>query len=268
LPEQIDRKKVRHGVRAGSKVPNMPRIALASATALCLLAAPAAAEAAPARAISAYAYYAKSDPGDPFARGLIWTALRTNRALREDRFGNPVVKGGGLYVISRSQHCYGSYAEVPKGKAIPKSVRVKLGKAGSLIDTRLRVLPVRPGYGQGGAIGCTRDHKAAIFTSNLSRTPLVEPANLFFAANNGPRVVDIRWHRWGTHRAVGYGAYMARFAGSEGSEEELDVRPARVILSDPKMCASYGALSYSKFTLITWDGRYRKHVQRSGGTCS
>jgi hypothetical protein len=245
----------------------MLRIAAACAIVLSCPFATAAAEAAPARAVSAYAYFAPSRGGG-FERGTIWIAVRTDRRLPEDRYGNPLGNSqSGLYVISRQQHCYGMYVGVEKGKAVPGRVRLRLGKGGSVIDRRLTVLPVRPGYGQGGAIGCTRDRRARVYTTNLSQAPLVAPTNLFFAANNGPRVIDIRWHGWGTRRAVGYGNYMARFAGSEGSEEELDVRPARVILSDPEMCMDYGALAYTGFTMITWDGRYRKHVERRHGSC-
>lgn len=114
--------------------------------------------------------------------------------------------------------------------------------------------------------------KPTIYFKNLNSNT-VKPPNLFFAANNGPRVIDMHWHGWGTDRAVGYGAYMARFAGSEGSEEELDVRPARVILTNPKTCdgssgepsVPSGSLFYTGFKLITWDGRYKKRVERYQG---
>lgn len=245
----------------------MFRLAAVSTTALALLIAPAAASAASTHVVSAYAYFAKDPAG--FERGTLWVAFRTNELLRKDKFGNPRAEGamGVLYPISRRERCYGIYDSVAKGEPIPKRIRLRLGKGGSIVDTRLRVGRVRPGYGQGGAIGCTRDRTARIYTTNLTQMPQVEPKDLFFAANNGPRVIDIHWHGWGTNRAVGYGTYMARFAGSHGSEEELDVRPAKIVYTDPEMCDDYGALAYTGFKLITRDGNYKKHVEKSNGTC-
>jgi hypothetical protein len=121
-----------------------------------------------------------------------------------------------------------------------------------------------------GALGASSER--TVYFKNLNSNT-VEPPMLWFAANNGPRMADIHWYGWGTRRAVGYGAWMARFPGSEGSEEELDVRPARVILTDRKICdgssgepaVPHGARFYTGFELITWDGRYKKHVQRYHG---
>jgi hypothetical protein len=121
-----------------------------------------------------------------------------------------------------------------------------------------------------GTLGASS--KPTVYFKNLNSNT-VKPTVLFFAADNGPRMVDIHWHGWSTHRAVGYGAWMARYPGSEGSEEELDVRPARLILTDPKVCdgssgepaVPHGTRFYTGFKLITWDGRYKKHVQRYHG---
>jgi hypothetical protein len=85
----------------------------------------------------------------------------------------------------------------------------------------------------------------------------VKPSVLFFAANNGARMLDIQWHGWGSRRAVGYGGWMARAIGTVG-EDELDVRPGRVILTDPKVCG--GKRFYLGFKLITWDSGYHKVV--------
>lgn len=114
--------------------------------------------------------------------------------------------------------------------------------------------------------------EAKVYYQNLNSN-LVEPPMLWFAFNNGPRVADIQWYGWGTRRAVGYGAWMARFPGSEGSEEELDVRPARLILTNRRTCdgnesepaVPNGTRFYTSLKLITWDGRYKKRVERYRG---
>ena len=102
----------------------------------------------------------------------------------------------------------------------------------------------------------------------------VKPPTLWFAFNNGPRVVDIQWHGWNSRRAVGYGAWMAKAAGSVG-DDELDVRPARVILTNRKVCPSGsfepetppGTRYYTSTKIITWDSSYTKHVERFDSSC-
>jgi hypothetical protein len=120
-----------------------------------------------------------------------------------------------------------------------------------------------------GALSASKD---TVYFHNLNSNT-VKPKVLFFAFNNGPRMVAIHWHHWGSRRAVGYGTWMARFPGSEGSEEELDVRPARIVLTDRRACKKWDELGepqgltfYNGVKLITWDGRYKRHVD-SYSTC-
>lgn len=241
----------------------MLRLAAAFSAVLALtLTGPVAAASAkgPVRVLSAHAYFTKK--ADGLDRRIVWVAFRMKRLLSADQLDADASPGGYLYLISRSERCYGMWFDV-EGKR-PRRVRVKLGPNAKWLDARLPVHPVRPGYGQGGALGCTRDREASVFVTNLSPQPLVAPRDLFFAANNGPRIVDIDWYGWGSPRAVGYGSYMARVPGSEGSEEELDVRPARLILTRPRMDLDYGAKTYTCWKQITWDGRYKRHVERTG----
>ena len=115
---------------------------------------------------------------------------------------------------------------------------------------------------------------AAAATSNVYfrnlNTNAIRPPVLFFAFDNGPRMDDIQWYGWGTRRAIGYGGWMARAVGSVG-DDELDVRPARVILTDPKRVGADpstvpsvppGSRFYCGFKLITWDSGYKKHVEQ------
>lgn len=224
-----------------------------------LLAAPAA--QASTRVTSAYAYFAKTTDGS--GGGYLWIAFRTDRRLPLDVNGAPILEGtNGPYVISRKERCYGDSIVYNQGVPVPSHVRLRLGKGGSAANIRLRVLKVRPGYGQGGLIGCTRDVSARVYTTVLTFDPLVRPGSLWLDQGIGPRLEGLHWHGWGTRRAVGYGSYMAGVPGSEPSETALDVRPARFILSRPRMCSEYGAPAYTRFTLITWDGHYKRHVKR------
>ena len=236
----------------------MLRSSVAVLSAAVLLLAPGAAHAS-TRVTAAYAYFTKATDGT--GGGNLWIAYRTNPPLPLDSEGTPMVEGeNGGYVISQRERCYGDNTFYNQGVPRPRYVRLRLGKNGSVANVRLRVLRPRPGYGQGGLIGCAQDPAVRIYTSNLSYSgPVVRPNHLQLDTGPGPMLEHLHWDGWGSRLAIGYGTYTAEWSSQD--PEELDVRPARLILSQPRMCSDYEALTYTRFTLITWDHSDKRHVK-------
>lgn len=251
----------------------MPRI-LAVTTAIAALSlSPAVAPASAAsktRVVSAIAYFQPTTGSlRKFQRGNLQVVFRTNRALpAQPEFGDVTYGGATEYrhTISESAHCYGARSFIDADEKVPGRIRVKIGKDGKWLDTRLTVQKMRSTYVNGAALGCGVDRRTRVQLYNLTETPSWAPEDYFLTANSGPYIEDIGWTGWGSERAVGRGAFVSQCA----SCGEPETRPAKIILRDSVRCPEYGGRVYRVGILETRNDANKKKRSRifTGYPCS
>jgi len=102
-----------------------------------------------------------------------------------------------------------------------------------------------------GALAATP--RTVIF--NLSDAPLSQPDRVFFQADSGPYLKDLRWTDWGTATSVGTGTWeldCSNGGASCGDSTAVTTYPATYTVSGLAACPRFGpaAQTYRKGTIV------------------
>jgi hypothetical protein len=255
------------------------RVALAAALALPVLGATPA--AAHTHVLSAYLFYHQFPKAlDPTWVGNAELVFRTDGTLPEIN-GYPQSRttigpaSSYLSVISHDLHCYSSTVAVDRhglagfGKktmsVLPgRRVRVQIGHRGRLLDRVFVVQASRQSFFRGVYLGCGADIASRAMYFGTEPNPEVEPERIFFQADAGPYLRDIRWMGWGTEIAVGHGRFVSDCA-SCGTPEH---KPATIIMHGLTPCPAFGGFiyRYAHFSRL-YNGHRRTRPVPSGGFC-
>jgi hypothetical protein len=192
--------------------------------------------------------------------------FRTDRALPEkDGFVQTSVTIGKAstfaYTVSPRLHCYLASAD---GRVAPgRRVRVRIGKDGALLDRTFVVQSPRLSFFRGRYLGCGADRQSRAMFFGTEPEPFVAPQRIFFTADAGPYLRDIRWTDWGSEFAVGHGRFVSDCA-SCGTPEH---KPAVVVMHGLVACPQFGGFvyRYGHFTR-QFNGARRTRPIPSAGT--
>lgn len=232
-------------------------IRLVALATLGVFAAVPAAAPAQNRVVAAYAYFQPFPQGN--GEGRVHYVFRTADPLPEDAIGQIAIPSnlGYLLKVSPALHCYEGFAYVSRG---PKAFgrpgdrrRVRIGRKGSLMDRVLTIRRYRKGYDRGGAIGCTKDPASGFVIWGTTIYPMLEPRQIFFAANSAPYITDLTWTGWGTTRAVGEGTYVNECSSGDCTPTPFRA-PTTVVFDTSKPCPSWGARVYGGHATVYGDG--------------
>jgi hypothetical protein len=76
--------------------------------------------------------------------------------------------------------------------------------------------------------------KPPVFWIDLSGTAQQHPSLIFFSANSGSQVHNIKWTGWGKNRTVGHGKYRVTSPPPPG--EKNPAGPAKIVVWKPIKC--------------------------------
>ncbi len=114
--------------------------------------------------------------------------------------------------------------------------------------------------------------KPPVFWIDLAGTAQQHPRMVFFTANSGPQVQNIKWTGWGKNRSVGRGTYLRTSPPPPGGKNPRG--PARIVVWKPVSCVpEFGTREGKKIRvyrkakmLRPVEGGGRKWVDISGYT--
>src|SRR3954447_9038120 len=150
--------------------------------------------------------------------------------------------------VSPSLHCYEARVY---GGHVGQSVRVRIGRNGSMLRQTLPVQQVTPEISRGGTLGCGADPAAGAVIFGMYPEPLVAPGRWWFTANSGPYLKDLVWTGWGSPTATATGTYISDCA-SCGKREKY---PVTVTVDGLVDCPAIAAKAYGRFFFERTGGR-------------
>jgi hypothetical protein len=164
---------------------------------------------------------------------------------------------------------FDSHGRIVSGRdsasALPGSrLRVRIGHAGHLLDRSFVVQAPRASFQRGRYLGCGADPASSTVFFGTEPSPEVAPQRIFFQADAGPYIRDIRWTGWGTETATGHGRFVSDCA-SCGTPEH---KPATIVMRGLVACPQFGAFVYRSGSFSRpYNGGRRVRPIPSGSFC-